>query len=153
MFLVGRINIVKMITLPKATYRFSTITIKLPMVFPPEAQNSKESTCNAGDQGSIPGSGRSSGEGNGKPLQYSCLKNPMDRLQSVGLQTVRHNWVTNTHRKKKKFTICMETQKTLNSQNNLEKEKQLEVSTFLTSDDTTKIQSSRQHGTGIKTEI
>ena len=49
------------------------------MVFFPEAQNSKESTCNAGDQGSIPGSGRSSGEGNGKPLQYSCLKNPMDR--------------------------------------------------------------------------
>ena len=47
----------------------------------------------------------------------------------------------------------METQKTLNSQNNLEKEKQLEESTFLTSDDTTKIQSSRQHGTGIKTEI
>ena len=79
MFLVGRINIVKMITLPKATYRFSTITIKLPMVFPPEAQNSKESTCNAGDQGSIPGSGRSSGEGNGKPLQYSCLENAMDR--------------------------------------------------------------------------
>ena len=41
--------------------------------------NGKEFTCNAGDQGSIPGSGRSSGEGNGKPLQYSCLENPMDR--------------------------------------------------------------------------
>ena len=36
--------------------------------------------CNAGDQGSIPGSGRSSGEGNDNPLQYSCLKNPMDRV-------------------------------------------------------------------------
>ena len=34
---------------------------------------------NAGDLGSIPGSGRSSGEGNGTPLQYSCLENPMDR--------------------------------------------------------------------------
>ena len=35
--------------------------------------------CNAGDPGSIPGSGKSSGEGNGNPLQYSCLENPMDR--------------------------------------------------------------------------
>ena len=39
----------------------------------------KESACNAGDPGSIPGSGRSLGEGNGNPLQYSCLENPMDR--------------------------------------------------------------------------
>src|SRR5574339_1058885 len=38
----------------------------------------KESACNAGDWGSIPGSGRSPGEGNGNPLQYSCLENPMD---------------------------------------------------------------------------
>ena len=39
----------------------------------------KESACNTGDSGSIPGSGRSSGEGNGSPLQYSCLENPMDK--------------------------------------------------------------------------
>ena len=39
----------------------------------------KESACQAGDAGSIPGLGRSSGEGNGNPLQYSCLGNPMDR--------------------------------------------------------------------------
>ena len=39
----------------------------------------KESTCNAGYPGSIPGSGRSPGEGNGNPLQYSCLGNLMDR--------------------------------------------------------------------------
>ena len=39
----------------------------------------KASASNAGDQGSIPGLGRSPGEGNGNPLQYSCLKNPMDR--------------------------------------------------------------------------
>ena len=39
----------------------------------------KESTCKAGDLGSIPGLGRSPGEGNGYPLQYSCLENPMDR--------------------------------------------------------------------------
>ena len=39
----------------------------------------KESACNAGDLGSIPGSGRSPGGGHGHPLQYSCLENPMDR--------------------------------------------------------------------------
>ena len=39
----------------------------------------KESACHAGDPGSIPGSGRSSGEGNGNPLQYSCLENLLDR--------------------------------------------------------------------------
>ena len=41
--------------------------------------DSKESACNAGDQGSISGLGRSPGEGNGNPLQYSCLENSMDR--------------------------------------------------------------------------
>ena len=47
----------------------------------PVAQLVKNLPANAGDvrdMGSIPGVGRSSGEGNGKPLQYSCLKNPMD---------------------------------------------------------------------------
>ena len=39
----------------------------------------KNLPASAGDQGSIPGSGRSPGEGNGNPLQYSCLENPMDR--------------------------------------------------------------------------
>ena len=39
----------------------------------------KESACQARDVGSIPGSGRSPGEGNSNPLQYSCLRNPMDR--------------------------------------------------------------------------
>ena len=39
----------------------------------------KESACNAGDPDSIPGSGRSPGEGNGNPLPYSCLENSMDR--------------------------------------------------------------------------
>ena len=38
----------------------------------------KVSACNAGDLGSIPGSGRSPGEGNGNPFQYSCLENSMD---------------------------------------------------------------------------
>ena len=40
--------------------------------------DSKVSAHNMGDLGSIPGSGRSPGEGNGNPLQYSCLENPMD---------------------------------------------------------------------------
>ena len=41
--------------------------------------DNKESTCNAGDPGSIPGSGRSPGEGDDYPLQYSCLENPRNR--------------------------------------------------------------------------
>ena len=44
----------------------------------PGGSDGKASVYNAGDLGSIPGSGRSSGEGNGNPLQYSCLENPMD---------------------------------------------------------------------------
>ena len=44
----------------------------------PGGSDGKESTSNVGDLGSIPGSGRSPGEGNGTPLQYSCLENPMD---------------------------------------------------------------------------
>ena len=49
------------------------------MGFPlPGGSDSKESACDAGDPGSIPGWGRSPGEGNGNPLQYSCLENPMD---------------------------------------------------------------------------
>ena len=53
------------------------------------------SAYNVGDLGLIPGLGRSSGEGNGNPLQYYCMENPMEgepsRLQSMGLQRVRHN--------------------------------------------------------------
>ena len=45
----------------------------------PDGSDSKESACNAGDPGSIPGSGRSPGERNGYPLQYSCLENSTDR--------------------------------------------------------------------------
>ena len=53
---------------------FSTVICGLPCCL-----SGKESACNAGDLGSIPESGRSTGEGNGYPLQYSCLGNPMDR--------------------------------------------------------------------------
>ena len=49
------------------------------MGFFPCGSDGKESACNARDPGLIPGSGRSPGEGNGNPLQYSCLENSMDR--------------------------------------------------------------------------
>ena len=59
---------------------------------------SKESVCSAEDLCSIPGSGRSPGEGNGKPLWYSCLENPMDKgvwkATVHGIARVRHDLVT-----------------------------------------------------------
>ena len=61
----------------------------------PGGSDGKVSAYNAGNPGSIPGSGRSSGAGDGNPLQYSCSENPMDgecgRLQSMGLQRVGHD--------------------------------------------------------------
>ena len=54
----------------------------------------KESTCNAGDLGLIPGLGRSPGKGNDNPLQYSGLENSMD--YSMGLQRVWQDWATFT---------------------------------------------------------
>jgi len=62
----------------------------------------KESACNAGDTGnagSVPGSGRSSGGGNGNPFQFSCLKNPMDRgaWKSVVQRVVKSQTWLNTH--------------------------------------------------------
>ena len=45
----------------------------------PGGSDGKESACNTGNLNSIPGSGRSPGEGTGNPLQYSCLENSMDR--------------------------------------------------------------------------
>ena len=56
----------------------------------------KEFACDAGDLGLIPGSGRSPGEGNGNPLQYSCLENPTDRgtwwATVYGVARVGHDW-------------------------------------------------------------
>ena len=64
----------------------------------------KESTCNVGDLGSIPGLGRAPGEGNGYLLQYSGLKNSMDCIV-LGLQRVRHDWVTFTEHITPQFKI------------------------------------------------
>ena len=61
----------------------------------PGGSDGKEYTCNAGDPGSFFDLGRSPGEGNGNPLQYSCQENLMDKgafgLQSMGIQRVGHD--------------------------------------------------------------
>ena len=57
----------------------------------PGGSDGKESACNAGDLGSILGSGRSPGEGNGNPLQYSCLENPMERESDGGRSLVGYS--------------------------------------------------------------
>ena len=66
--------------------------------FFPHSSVSKEPACNAGDLGKITGLGRSPGEGNGNPLQYSCLENPMERgawwATVCGVVRVRHNLAT-----------------------------------------------------------
>ena len=59
------------------------IIVKQVMYYFPGGSDAKESACNAGDPGSIPGSERSPGEGNGYPLQYSRLENFMDRSYSL----------------------------------------------------------------------
>ena len=62
----------------------------------PGGSDGEESTCNIGNLGLIPASGRSSGEGNGYPLQYSCLENPMDRgawRATVPGVTKRQTWL------------------------------------------------------------
>ena len=67
----------------------------------PHSSVGKESACNAGDSGSIPGLGRSPGEGNGNPLQYSCQENPMDRgawrATVHGVSRVRRNLAMKHH--------------------------------------------------------
>ena len=63
------------------------------MTYFPGSSVGKESACHAGNPGSIPGLGTSPGEGNGNPLQYSCLENPMDR-RTMGLQESDTNLAT-----------------------------------------------------------
>ena len=67
----------------KQTFTFTgnklqvNVSLQVPLSFP-GGSDSKESACSAGDLALIPGLGRSPGEGNGNPLQYSCLENPMN---------------------------------------------------------------------------
>ena len=68
----------------------------------PAGSDGKASVYNVRDLGWIPVLGRFPGEGNGNPLQYSCLENPMDRgawcrLLSMGSQRVGHDWATSLH--------------------------------------------------------
>ena len=56
----------------------------------PGGSDGKESACNVGDLGSIPGLGRSPGEGKGYPLQYSCLENPHGQRSLVGCSLWGH---------------------------------------------------------------
>ena len=67
----------------------------------PGGSHGKESACKVGDLGSVPGLGRSPGEGNGYPLQYSCLENPMDRgipCAAVHVAAVRRDQATNAQK-------------------------------------------------------
>ena len=58
----------------------------------------KESACNAGDSDSTPGLGRSLGEGNGNPLQYSCLENPVDRgAWLTAVHGIAKSWTSLSH--------------------------------------------------------
>ena len=68
-----------MLGLNKLIYNYTYyILVAYILGFPGDSEG-KVSACNVGNQGSIPGSGRAPGEGNGNPLQYFCLGNPMDR--------------------------------------------------------------------------
>ena len=77
---------------PGATLSFETFPFLMGF---PGGSDSKASANNMGDLGFIPGSGRSSGKGNGNPLQNYCRKIPWmeepGRIQSMGLQRVRHD--------------------------------------------------------------
>ena len=69
----------------------------------PGGSDSKSSAHNAGDPGSIPGLGRSPGEGNGNPLQYSCLENSMDG----GAQWATVHGVTKSRTRLSDFTFTL----------------------------------------------
>ena len=64
---------------PSHITRISLKTTTILLLSIPGGSDANQSACNAGDLGSVPESGRCPGEGNGNPLQYSCLENPMDR--------------------------------------------------------------------------
>ena len=79
-------------------YRIFIFTIAMYIQSPIDftgGSDGKESACNAEDPGSIPGLGRSPGEGDGYPLQYSCLENSMDG--GTWLATVTKSWTRLSH--------------------------------------------------------
>ena len=83
-----------------------SMDVEAPIKILPCSSNGKESACSAGDQGSIPGLGRSSGEGNSNPLQYSCLENPVDRgAWQATVCGVTKSWTRLTNTRCKKQTL------------------------------------------------
>ena len=80
----------------------------------PGGSEGKATAYNVGHLGSIPGSGRSPGEGNGNPLQYSCLKNPLDgEAWQATIHGVAKSWTRLSN-----FTLCFrEDHSSLNSEN------------------------------------
>ena len=85
--------------------------------------------------------------------ENDCATESNLQSQCYPYQTANSIFHITQSKKKKKITIGIETHKTPNNQNNLEKRKQLEESAFLNSDYTTKLQSSRQYSAGTSTEI
>ena len=81
----------------------------------PGGSEVKASACNAGDLGSIPWSGRSPGEGNGNPLQYSCLENPMDG----GAWWAIVPWVAKSQTRLSNFTLTHTSSPGLNSKTHM----------------------------------
>ena len=87
-----------MLSIAQPTHRIYCMHLPYTQGFP-HSSVGKESACDAedtGDAGWIPGSGRSPGEGNDNPLQYSCLENPMDKAAwlatvHVVAKSVRHD--------------------------------------------------------------
>ena len=79
-------------------FLFLSVVVYMPLKGFPGDSGVKNLPANAGDTGSIPGSGGSPGEGNGNPLQYFCWEIPWaeepGRLQSIESQRVRHDLVT-----------------------------------------------------------
>ena len=103
----SRVNIFSLGSLGNSVWEFKQIISLSRLQFPllsnrqilsflyegPGDSDGKEYTCRAGDLGSIPGSGRSPEEGNGNPLQYSCLEDAMDRgLGRATVQGVAKSW-------------------------------------------------------------
>ena len=85
----------------------------------PGVSDGNESACNVGHPGSVPGLGRSPGGGNGNPLQYSCLENPMDRgdwwATVLGVSRVGHNLETNPPPNRGITHVCLSPARLLNT--------------------------------------
>ena len=78
------------LALYSSLYKLKALLIMELIIPHSSGSEDKASACNVGDLGLIPGLGRSPGEGNGNPLQYSCLENPMDKRSLAGYSPWGH---------------------------------------------------------------